>query len=217
MSLFLRIAVAFIALVPALQAQEAAPRIAVNYVTTVPGNFSFTTQWSYNENVFRNRYGQLVCDGLCPERLLQLTDSTGRILPDSVQLYYSLFDTAHYYHTLSAKSSCSEFAGADFAYAQKQPDGSVLCHTTGSIATHCTLSFILTADSCVAYARLSSIIAGEDQSYSCTGGNISIDKELWKLGVLKGTFRFEFTDTASGREVIYWEGLVNCTVETGNH
>lgn len=200
---------------PALRAQVAAKRIAVNYVNTVPGNFSFTTQWSYNENVFRNRFGQLVCDGLCPERLLNLTDSTGRILPDSVQVYYSLFDTTHYYHTLNAKSSCSEFAGADFAYAQKQHDGSVLCYTTGGVATHCTLSFTLTADSCVAAAALTSIITGEDQNYTCTAGEISIDKELWKQGVLKGVFRFEFTDVSSGREMIYWEGLVCCKINSG--
>lgn len=63
------------AFVPALRGQVVAKRIAVNYVAAVPGDFSFTTQWSYNENVFRNRSGQLVCDGLCPERLLRLTDS----------------------------------------------------------------------------------------------------------------------------------------------
>jgi hypothetical protein len=217
MSLFLRVFIACMVAMPALHAQVAAKRIAVNYVAAVPGDFSFITQWSYNENVFRNRSGQLVCDGLCPERLLNLTDSTGRILPDSVQVYYSLFDTTHYYHTLSAKSSCSEFAGADFAFAQKQHDGSVLCYTTGGVATHCTLSFTLTADSCVASAALTSIIAGEDQNYPCKAGEISIEEELWKQGVLKAVFRFEFTEVFPGRGVIYWEGLVYCEISTGQY
>jgi hypothetical protein len=153
----------------------------------------------------------LVCNGFCPGRLDKLTDSSGRIIDDSMAVYYQILDTTHYFHTLHCTSNCSEFAGTDFIYATTQTSGTVECYTLAGVATHCRLMLSIKSDTCFASAELKSIIAGEDQAYTCTGGHVTIDPEQWKKGIIKAAFRFEFD--ANTREHIFWEGLILCPIK----
>lgn len=59
--------------------------ITIKWADHLAGDFSFTNNWSYPEGVYKNEYGQLSCDGLCPPEIDAMKDSTGRIYEDSLQ------------------------------------------------------------------------------------------------------------------------------------
>jgi hypothetical protein len=196
------------------QAQYDSKSIPVEWSNQISGDFSFTNKWSYRENVFRNDFNQLVCDGLCTDRIQNLTDSTGKILPDSISIYYQLLDTTHYYHTLSCKSNCSEFAGTNFIYAVRSASDTINCFTLTDAATHCVLSFTISGDTCRPRVELVSIIAYGERKYVCRSGSITIDPELWKKGIIKAAFKFSFFAFQSIQEDdwVDWEGIMWCNI-----
>ncbi|MGL5892362.1 MAG: hypothetical protein ACRC3B_20900 [Bacteroidia bacterium] len=220
MNLFHRLLLTGIIVLSAItaKAQYASTSVPVEWSNQISGDFSFINQWSYNENVFRNSFGELVCDGFCDERIQRLTDSSGKILPDSIQVYYQLLDTTHYYHTLSCKSNCSEFAGTNFIYAvQSASSRNVECFTITNASTHCVLSFTISGDTCKPRVELVSIIAYGQRNYVCQSGSITIDPELWKKGIIKAAFKFSFFAFQSIREDdwVDWEGIMWCKITYG--
>ncbi|MFW5775011.1 MAG: hypothetical protein ACOCW2_01870, partial [Chitinivibrionales bacterium] len=89
----------FVAVHGEVGAQENQGIIAIEWTNRLSGDFSFRRQWSYPEGVYRNRFGQLSCDGLCPDEAYALIDSTGKVNPDSIDRFYRIIDTAHQVHS----------------------------------------------------------------------------------------------------------------------
>ncbi|MDR0540908.1 MAG: hypothetical protein LBH19_01710 [Dysgonamonadaceae bacterium] len=75
--------------------------IPIRWESHLDGDFSFSEKWSYGEWIFRNRFGQLVCDGWCPSGTEAMRDADGRIIEDSLTAYYQWVDTTHYYYTMT--------------------------------------------------------------------------------------------------------------------
>lgn len=67
--------------------------IKIQWVDDLKGDFSFRTKWSYPEGIYKNKFGQLSCDGFCPEGTESLKDNEGRIYTDSLTKFYQLVDT----------------------------------------------------------------------------------------------------------------------------
>ena len=67
--------------------KSTATPILIKWVENLAGDFSFIKKWSYPEGVYKNEYGQLSCDGLCPPEIDAMKDSTGRIYADSLRAF----------------------------------------------------------------------------------------------------------------------------------
>ena len=172
------------------------------------GDFSFKDEWSYHEGVYVNQWGQLSCDGICPEESWGMKDSLDRILPDSLNAFYEIVDTTHRYHTLSCESSCSEFAGSDFMHVVQINPDSFLCLSLGSVATHCALHITFNRKTVLPKVYLMSIVPDGDAVYECVYGFLRIEKKDWERGIMKADFYFSFENVQDQDDRIYWKGLI---------
>ncbi len=188
--------------------------ITIKWVDKLSGNFSFTNNWSYPEGVYKNEYGQLSCDGLCPPEIDAMKDSTGRIYEDSLQAFYKIIDTTHQKHSIQCKAWCYEWVGTDFIEVFRKNKDSVNCFTMTGIATHCSLLIDIIESTCHAAIDLNSIVQGADSKYYCTNGYITIDKRLWKEGIMKAKFSFNFGHNENLKKPIYWKGKIYAKIKT---
>lgn len=62
--------------------------IEISWVDNLPGDFSFAKNWDYPEGVYRNEFGQLSCDGLCPQEVDRMMDENGKIYEDSFTAFF---------------------------------------------------------------------------------------------------------------------------------
>jgi len=129
-------------------AANMANALKIQWVQEMPGNFNFRYKWSYPENIFRNKYGQLICDGICPSRTDGMRNAKGKIFKDSLKAYYQLIDTSHLYHTLESKCNCGEWSGEHFIQVQRTVGNTIECFTQGSVSTHCLLKMTIVGDDC---------------------------------------------------------------------
>ena len=185
----------------------------INWVNNINDNFSFTKKWSYPEGVYKNKYGQLVCDGFCPEGIENMTDRNNRINKDSLKAYYQIVDTSHLFHTISCDAWCYEWAGIDFINVFRISDDTLYCATQLNAATHCSLQLIISNDTCIAIINLLSIVAGRKAKYFCTNGEITIDKNLLKQGFFKAKFNFNFAHPENPKKAIFWRGKIYTAIE----
>ena len=182
--------------------------VKIVWVTHLKGDFSFTKKWSYPEGVYKNEYGQLSCDGLCPPEIDNMKDDRGKIYEDSLRAFYKYVDTAHLQHTISSDAWCYEWAGTNFIDVYRMSNDMVFCKTLTNVATHCSLELTIKDDNCVVVIDLASIVAGGNAKFYCTNGNIIIDKDLWKQGILKATFNLNFGHQENPKKPIYWKGKI---------
>ncbi len=189
--------------------------IKIEWVNELIGDYSFKDQWSYPEGVYRDESGQLKCDGLCPDRVYWMDDSTGKIFNDSIEMYYKLVDTTHEYHTIQCEASCYEFVGTDFIKAKQVTKDTVLCWTMCNAGTHCSLQMNITKRFCYPKIELLSVRLNSDMTFKCFGGFIKIDKKLWKKGIFKSEFNFSFFDPADPNqtEPMFWKGKIQTCIE----
>ena len=178
------------------------------WVTNLKGDFSFTKRWSYPEGVYKNEYGQLSCDGLCPTEIENMSDSTGRIYEDSLKAFYQFVDTTHIPHSIECEAWCYEWAGTNFIDVYRSSNDTVFASTWTNVATHCSLELTIMGDSCIAIIDLKSIVEGGSAKYYCSNGTIAIDQELWKQGILKASFNFDFDHPENPRKPIFWKGKI---------
>ena len=93
--------------------------VQIQWVDDLVGDFSFQEVWSYPEGIFRNEFGQLVCDGICPPETENMKDEEGKILTDSLLSYYKLIDTTHLFHSIHSEANAYEWAGTNFIKAKE--------------------------------------------------------------------------------------------------
>lgn len=182
--------------------------VSVEWTENLSGDFSFCKNWSYPEGIFKNEYGQLVCDGLCPEASFNMVDSTGRIYPDSITKYYSLIDTTHQQYSIQSEAACYEWAGTDFIDAERISDSEIQFSTLTNIGTHSSLVLTIKDDECIPQIKLYSISSSEVKTFHLKSGYIKIDKELWSKKLLKAEFDFNFHNNHNPNLPMFWRGKI---------
>ena len=197
------------------QSKEVATPVKINWASGIKADFSFVNKWSYPEGIELNEYGQLSCDGFCPSEAYTMIDSTGRIFKDSLAAFYKVVDTSHQFYSIQCKAWCYEWAGTDFIEAIQKSVGTVYCYTLLNAATHCSLQLNIAGDNFFAFIDLTSIVKGGSARYNCINGYIKIDKNLWKKGIVKAVFSFNFEHKENPGRPIYWKGKIFAKIKAG--
>lgn len=184
--------------------------IAINWVEHLEGDFSFIKNWSYPLGVELKEDGKAGCadGGFCPQRCYGMMDENGIVLKDSAKLFYQLLDTTHLNHSIECTAWCYEWAGTDFIEVIRENKNNVSCFTATDVATHCSLELLIQNNTCFASILLQSVMPNSDATFYCTEGFISIDKKLWKKGILKAQFSFNFKNTSEPEKPFYWKGKI---------
>jgi len=109
--------------------------------------------------------------------------------------------------SISCDAWCYEWAGTKSVTAKLKHIGTVECYTHLNEATHCSLSLIISKDTCVPTIVLKSVVATRDKVYPYKTGYIKIDQTLWKQKILKAEFDFEFSNDENDKK-IFWKGKI---------
>jgi hypothetical protein len=185
--------------------------IPLQWVENLTGDFSFKDNWSYPEGVYRNEFGQLSCDGLCPPETDEMKDEYGKIHEDSLESFYQFIDTTHLYHSLKSEAQTDEWAGTDYMMAERISRDTIVCFTQNNAATHSSLNLMISRNTVLPTIVVTGISRDSGTKiYNCTGGEMVIDKKSWNEGILKATFDFEFHHS----EKMYWRGNIYAVIET---
>ncbi len=187
--------------------------VKISWVSNLPGDFSFTKNWDYPEGVYKNNFGQLSCDGLCPSGIDRMMDAKGKIYKDSLKAFYQLIDTTHHFHSIQSDAWAYEWTGTDFITANRINADTTVCFTHNNVATHSSLVLSITKGKCLPIIELNSIVGStEKKIYPCKNGKIEIDKNLWEKGILKANFDFVFDHKENPSQPMYWKGKIYTTV-----
>ncbi len=202
-------AILLLSFYPEKQAKNA---IEIQWVAELGEDFSFAKNWSYGEGIYKNMFGQISCDGFCPDRAWGMKDENGMILSDSLEAFYQLVDTAYIYHSIESKVNMYEYSGTNFIEA-KRNGGIVKCFTKNNVSTHSSLLIELVNNSCIAKVDFNSITNISRQTFLCKNGNMIIDKNEWDNGVLKAKFDFTFENNLDEKVPLTWKGLIYKKIE----
>lgn len=182
--------------------------LVIDWEDSISGDFSFKDSWSYHENIFKNSFGQLVCDGNCPIRTYKMKDSLDRIYDDSLAAYYQLIDTTHQYHTLSCEANCYEWVGSNLIRVERKKHELVICQTQMNVGTHTILTIRIDGNFSSHNLTLNSYRADIGKKvFEGSNGHLKIDKNLWKTGIMKADFEFEFY-TDNPKMPLFWRGKI---------
>ena len=187
--------------------------IPLKWVDNLTGDFSFKDSWSYPEGVYRNKFGQLSCDGLCPPEIYNMIDENGKIYEDSLASFYQLVDTTHLFHSIKSDACTYEWAGTDYVIVERINKDTTVCFTLNNSATHSSLNLIITENTVKPTIVLIGIVSENDVTYHCKSGQMVIDKKLWDKGILKAIFDFNFGYDENLNEQMYWKGNIYAEVE----
>ncbi|HEV8081144.1 MAG TPA: hypothetical protein VGP43_10545 [Chitinophagaceae bacterium] len=197
------------------QTKKTATPVKIKWVLSVKGDFSFVKKWSYPEGVEVNEFGQLSCNGFCPPETEAMFDSTGKIAKDSLTAFYKIVDTSHQSYSIDCKAWCYEWAGADFIEVVRKSVDTTYCYTLLNAATHCSLQLNIAGANCFAIIELNSVVKEGNARYYCRNGYITIDKNLWKKGIMKAIFSFNFENKENPKKPIYWYGKIFTKIKPG--
>jgi len=189
-------------------------KIKIKWVDNLEGNFEFRHLWSYPEGIYKNRFGQLSCDGLCPMRIDAMKDKNGRIYDDSLTSFYQLIDTSHQYFTLNSQAQMYEWAGTNFVHFTNWKDGEVTGQSLNNIATHSSLYFKIKNDSCIAKVNFNSITDRGRYTFYLGGGHVKIDRNLWQKDTIKSSFNLIFINTLDPNYPLYWKGKIYSPIQS---
>lgn len=185
-----------------------ANKIHINWVPTVEGDFSFTQKWSYPDGVYRNRFGQLSCDGQCPTGAERMKNKKGKIQENSLDAFYALVDTSHLSHSMVSEATAYEWVNSDFIEIEKTADGKIKGISLTNAATHSSLVMELDQEYCAAWIELNSIRSPNTQYFDMIEGEIKVDQDMWEKGILKATFDFTFENIIDSNRPIIWKGKI---------
>ena len=188
-------------------------KIAVNWVNNLEGDFSFTEKWEYPEGIYKNEFGQLSCDGLCPPEADKMKNKNGKIIPDSLDAFYQLVDTTHLFHTFKSETNAYEWFESNFIKFRKLDDNSISGRSLTAISTHSSLNIDVRNDSATALIDYNSIVDTTKYRSLMKKGEIFIDKFSFKKGIIKAEFNFRFLNTKEKEQEIYWKGLIWCPID----
>jgi hypothetical protein len=188
--------------------------IKIEWVDNLIGDFSFIGKWTYPEGIYKNEFGQLSCDGLCPPEINVMIDSTGHIYKDSLKAFYKIVDTTHQTYSIQCEAWCYEWAGTNSIVAIQKNKDTIECNTACNTATHCCLHFYIINDICYPEVELKSIVANKSMNYPCKNGYIKIDKEILKKGIIKADFDMNFENKENPKQPIFWKGKIYTKIKS---
>ena len=187
--------------------------IEISWIENLTGDFSFIKNWDYPEGVYKNDFGQLSCDGLCPPEIDRMIDENGKIYKDSLNVFYKLVDTTHQFHSIQSDAWTYEWAGTNFVTANRKNADTTICFTHNNVGTHASLILTITKNKCIPIIELNSITPSGTKIYNCKSGQIEIDKSCWEKGILKANFDFTFDHKKKPSERMYWKGKIYATID----
>jgi len=186
--------------------------ISIEWVENINDDFEFTKQWSYKEGVYLNSFGQVSCDGFCPERTDQMKDSYGRVLKDSLTVFYQLVDTTHIFHTLKSTNDNEDKSYVNYITASKVNDSTFTLQTTQNSHIYGGLKILLIHSNCYSeIVVISPNPAIGTQYYKLIKGHISIELPTFNKGIIKS--KFDLTFELDSHEFVNWQGLVSVPFE----
>ena len=183
-------------------------KITIEWTEKIEGDFSFKENWSYPEGVYKNEFGQLSCDGICPVGVDQMKDENGKIYQDSLEAFYQLVDTLHIFHSIKSEAWTYEWAGTDFINFTRQSDNSIRGQSACNVATHSSLNIEINNNYCSAWVDFNSITDIGKQIFPLESGTIRIDKILFKKRIIKAEFYLNFSNTIDEKKKIFWKGQI---------
>ncbi len=187
--------------------------IAINWVDKLDHDFSFKNKWSYPEGVYKNLFGQISCDGLCPPETDRMKDHEGRIIADSLEAFYQIVDTTHLSHSIKSEVKVYEYSGTNIIRFNKQPDNSIIGQTDCNASTHSSLNIKIKNDSVTAWVYFNSIRDLGTHQFPMKYGQIKIDKKQFEKGIIKAEFDMTFKNTINPDEKLFWKGLIYSKIE----
>ncbi|MEM1135986.1 MAG: hypothetical protein AAGI07_09110 [Bacteroidota bacterium] len=187
-------------------------KIKIKWVENLTGDFDFKDEWSYPEGVFKNQFGQVSCDGICPEEIDKMKDDNGEIYKDSLEVFYQIIDTVHLYHSIKSETSAYEWAGTNFIEVTQLDNGKVAGISANNIATHSNLVFEIENDFCSAWISYNSI-TGTKNKFSLKKGSIKINSHSWNKKLLKAEFNFFFNNNLEATHPLYWKGKIYAKIK----
>ena len=189
-------------------------KIEISWLDRLTEDFSFTEKWDYPEGVYKNEFGQLSCDGLCPTEIDRMKDEYGKIYKDSLKAFYQLVDTTHQFHSIQSDAWTYEWAGTNFVTAIRKNADTTIVYTHKNVATHSSLILIITKDKCIPTIELNSVVRSTGKKiYTCKSGRIEIDKNYWEKGILKTNFDFVFNHKENLNKPMYWKGKIFTSID----
>ncbi len=188
-------------------------KVKIEWGNNFKENFSFKEKWSYPEFVYRNRFGQLSCDGDCPIEIDLMKDASGKIYGDSLQAFYKIVDTTRIFHSLKSENNIYENAGTNFIEFKKLKNGIIKGKSSNNVSTHSRLIIELQEDSCSAWVDFNSIKDLRKNIFPLERGTIKIDKILFEKGIIKAVFDFKFKNTLNSGSPLFWKGQIYNKIE----
>lgn len=183
--------------------------VKIIWIDSLTGDFSFKNEWKYSENIFKNDKGQLICDGNCPSRIENMREKSNEIPQDSLDIYYQLIDTTHYFKSLQVEAWCYEFFESSYMNCFKNESGFINCSSANTISTHCSLRLAISGDICRPLVQLNSTKQSiGTKIFKCTKGYIKIDSNYYSKGILKAEFNFSFYNSIDPLKPINWKGKI---------
>ena len=121
-------------------------------------------------------------------------------------------DTLHIFHSIESDAWCYEWGGTNYITAERINEDTVVCFTECNESTHSSLNLIITENTVKPTIILNSIMDFDEKIYKCKNGQMAIDKNMWKQGILKATFDFDFYHNEDSTRM-YWKGNIYTKIE----
>ncbi|WP_158974964.1 hypothetical protein [Cellulophaga sp. L1A9] len=189
-------------------------KIKIEWTEHLEEDFSFKEKWSYQEFIYKNRHGQLSCDGSCPVEIDRMKDESGKIYQDSLHAFYAIIDTTHVFHSLRSKNKMYEYSGTDYIDFQKIKGGIIRGKSANNVSTNSSLIIEIQNDSCAVWVDFNSIRDLGQHNFPLENGAIKIDRNLFEQGILKAVFNFNFENTLEPNKNLFWNGQIYSSIKT---
>ncbi len=189
------------------------------WVDSLEDDFSFSEKWAYEDGIELNQWGQLSCDGLCPQEVDVLKDAQGRIYDDSLVKFYTLVDTTHRYFTHEGTARVYEFGECHYANAHIK-DEKMYISTEANISTHSTLHLEFDNNNEPIPRQKAYIVVNSIRSsvgpidFAATRGKIEISRAAYAHGFIQMRFDLEFTHLSTDSQGAQtWKGKILTEIE----
>ncbi len=188
-------------------------RIKIEWVENLKGDFSFNKKWNYGDGIYRNQNGELRLDsGMVPleieEIINRMKDEKGEIYKDSLSKYYKVIDTTHIFHSIKSNGN---YYHMEF---KKMENDEIKGETINNISGYSHLHIKLKNDYCYAWIDYKSVSDKGNHIFNLKNGRILIDKSLFKKGIIKTEFDFNFKNTLDLNEKLSRKGKIYSYIKT---
>lgn len=193
---------------------ESDENFKIQWVDTLEGDFSFKDHWQYPEGIWHNEFGQLYNGNYSTEISERMLDSNSKILDDSLDSYYKIFDTTHIFQSIVSDGWCYEFRKPFDIKAHEEENKIVKCSTEISISGHSCLYIEIDGDFFRTEIIYYSVVSSKGRpKFKCTDGYLKVAKKEWQNGILKAEFKFNFHNHLDTEKKIFWNGRIYKVIE----